>query len=136
MTFIATVSGTPARTRFRHRGVTVHHDRVFVTYRNFLYALDTKDGRPIASFGSGGRIDLREGLGRPAEGLSVSASTPGAIFEDLLILPASVPETLPGTPGHIRAFAPLRNIDAWYAAFGIKEGDPLYIAPEDRVRIW
>ena len=40
------------------------------------------------------------------------------------------------SPGHIRAFAPLRNIDAWYAAFGIKEGDPLYIAPEDRVRIW
>jgi len=40
------------------------------------------------------------------------------------------------SPGHIRAFAPLRNIDVWYDAFGIKEGDPLYIAPEDRVRIW
>jgi len=40
------------------------------------------------------------------------------------------------SPGHIRAFAPLRNIDAWYDAFGIKEGDPLYIAPQDRVRIW
>ena len=26
------------------------------------------------------------------------------VFEDLLILPASVPETLPGTPGHVRAF--------------------------------
>ncbi|MDO8678504.1 MAG: c-type cytochrome, partial [Acidobacteriota bacterium] len=51
-----------------------------------------------------GRIDLREGLGRPAEGLSVSASTPGVVFEDLLILPSSVPETLPGTPGHLRAF--------------------------------
>jgi quinoprotein glucose dehydrogenase len=47
---------------------------------------------------------LREGLGRPAEGLSVSASTPGVVFEDMLILPSSVPETLPGTPGHIRAF--------------------------------
>ena len=40
------------------------------------------------------------------------------------------------SPGHIRAFAPLRNIDAWYDAFGVKQGDPLYIAPEDRVRIW
>ena len=40
------------------------------------------------------------------------------------------------SPGHIRAFAPLRNIDAWYEAFGVKEGDPLWIAPEDRVRIW
>jgi quinoprotein glucose dehydrogenase len=97
-------NGAPARTRFRHRGVTVHQDRVFVTYRNFLIALDKKSGQPIASFGANGRIDLREGLGRPAEGLSVSASTPGVVFEDLLILPASVPETLPGTPGHVRAF--------------------------------
>jgi quinoprotein glucose dehydrogenase len=96
--------GSGARTRFRHRGVAVHRDRVFVTYRNFLFALDKKTGTPIASFGAEGRIDLREGLGKPPEGLSVSASTPGVVFEDLLILPSSVPETLPGTPGHIRAF--------------------------------
>ena len=96
--------GSTARTRFRHRGVALHADRVFVTYRNFLFALDKTTGQPIASFGTNGRIDLREGLGKPAEGLSVSASTPGVVFEDLLILPSSVPETLPGTPGHIRAF--------------------------------
>lgn len=95
--------GAP-RTRFRHRGVTVHQDRVFVTYRNFLYALDRATGRPIATFGAGGRIDLREGLGVPVERATVSASTPGAAFEDLIILGSSVPETLPGTPGHIRAF--------------------------------
>ena len=40
------------------------------------------------------------------------------------------------SPGHIRAFAPLRNIDAWYEAFGVTESDPLWIAPEERVRIW
>src|SRR5213080_151037 len=93
-----------ARTRFRHRGVTVHNDRVFVTYRSFLYALDKRTGKPIPSFGAGGRVDLREGLGLPPERASVSASTPGAIFEDLLIMGSSVPETLPGSPGHIRAF--------------------------------
>lgn len=92
------------RTRFRHRGVTVHRDRVFVTYRNFLYALDRGTGRPIATFGEDGRIDLREGLGRPVERATVSASTPGAIFDDMIIFGSSVPETLPGTPGHIRAF--------------------------------
>jgi quinoprotein glucose dehydrogenase len=96
--------GSAARTRFRHRGVTVHGRRVFVTYRNYLYALDTQTGRPITSFGNDGRIDLREGLGMPAERASVSASSPAAIFEDLLIIGGSVPETLPGTPGHIRAF--------------------------------
>src|SRR5439155_174767 len=61
-------------------------------------------GQPIASFGTAGRIDLREGLGMAAERATVSASTPGQVFEDLLIMGSSVPETLPGTPGHIRAF--------------------------------
>ena len=40
------------------------------------------------------------------------------------------------SPGMVRAFAPLRNIDAWYEAFGVKEGDKNYVKPEDRVRIW
>jgi len=30
----------------------------------------------------------------------------------------------------------VRNLDAWYAAFDVKPGDKLYLAPEDRVRIW
>jgi quinoprotein glucose dehydrogenase len=96
--------GAAVRTRFRHRGVTVHHDRVFFTYRNYLYALDKRSGRPIASFGTEGRIDLREGLDRPAEKQTVSATSPGVVFEDLIILGSTVPETLPGSPGHIRAF--------------------------------
>jgi putative endopeptidase len=40
------------------------------------------------------------------------------------------------SPGQIRAFAPLRNVDAWYDAFGIEEGSPHYVKPEERVRIW
>ena len=40
------------------------------------------------------------------------------------------------SPGMIRAFAPLRNVDAWYEAFGVKEGDKNYVKPEERVRIW
>jgi quinoprotein glucose dehydrogenase len=96
--------GAAGAGRFRHRGVTVHKDRVFVTYRSFLWALDRTTGTPIASFGANGRVDLREGLDQPAEKLTVSASTPGVVFEDLLIMGSSVPETLPGSPGHIRAF--------------------------------
>jgi quinoprotein glucose dehydrogenase len=96
--------GANSTARFRHRGVTVHKDRVFVTYRSFLYALDIKTGQPMPSFGTNGRIDLREGLDQPAARLSVSASTPGTIFEDMIIMGSSVPETLPGSPGHIRAF--------------------------------
>jgi quinoprotein glucose dehydrogenase len=96
--------GAAPGARFRHRGVVVHRDRVFVTYRNLLYALSTRDGRPIAGFGTGGHVDLRDGLGRPADTLTVTASTPGVIFEDLLIMGSTVPETLPSAPGDIRAF--------------------------------
>src|SRR5207247_399157 len=96
--------GTAPRARFRHRGVMVANDRVFVTYRNFLWALDRRTGQPVRSFGADGRIDLREGLDQPSERMSVSASSPGVIFEDLLIIGSTVPETLPGSPGHIRAY--------------------------------
>ena len=40
------------------------------------------------------------------------------------------------SPGMYRAFVPLTNIDAFYAAFNVKPGDKLYRAPEDRVKIW
>jgi putative endopeptidase len=44
--------------------------------------------------------------------------------------------TNPHSPGAVRAFAPLRNVDGWYEAFGVKEGDANYVKPEERVRIW
>ena len=97
-------NGAPPTSRIRHRGVVVHNDRVLFNYRNRLYALDRKSGRPIPTFGDSGWVDLRQGLGRPVEGLSVSASTPGVVFEDLLIMGSSVPEQLPSAPGDIRAF--------------------------------
>ncbi|MDM1378551.1 M13 family metallopeptidase [Myroides marinus] len=45
-------------------------------------------------------------------------------------------KTDPHAPGHYRAYVPLQNVDAFYEAFGIKEGDKLYIKPENRVKIW
>ena len=39
------------------------------------------------------------------------------------------------SPDQFRA-ATVRNIDAWYAAFGVQSGEKLYLAPPDRVRIW
>ncbi|MFD2542724.1 M13 family metallopeptidase [Lacinutrix gracilariae] len=45
-------------------------------------------------------------------------------------------KTDPHSPGMTRAVQPLLNVDAFYEAFDIKEGDKMYIAPEERVRIW
>jgi quinoprotein glucose dehydrogenase len=97
-------NGAPPTSRIRHRGVVVVNDRVLFNYRNRLYALDRKTGQPIRSFGDSGWVDLRQGLGRPVDGLSVSASTPGVVFENLLIMGSTVPEQLPSAPGDIRAF--------------------------------
>ncbi|WP_445145565.1 M13 family metallopeptidase [Dyella sp. Tek66A03] len=42
----------------------------------------------------------------------------------------------PHSPRAFRVNGPVRNLDAWYQAFGIQPGDKLYVAPADRVRIW
>ena len=45
-------------------------------------------------------------------------------------------KTDPHSPGIQRATQPLKNIDAFYEAFDIKEGDKMYLPEEERVRIW
>jgi len=42
----------------------------------------------------------------------------------------------PHSPGQIRAINPLRNVDAWYAAWKIGPDQKQYVAPDKRVRIW
>ena len=91
--------------RIRYRGVVVHDGRVYFNYRHRLFALDAKTGLKARGWGNdSGWVDLRAGLGRPVEGLSVSASTPGAVYRDMLIIGTSVPEALPSAPGDIRAY--------------------------------
>ena len=92
-----------------NRGVTYWADgadrRIFFSAGSELLALDAATGRPVSTFGRGGRIDLREGLDRDVFFLAVSATTPGIIYRDLLILGSMVGEgPAPGAPGHIRAF--------------------------------
>ena len=45
-------------------------------------------------------------------------------------------KTDPHTPGRWRATEPLKNVDVFYEAFNIVEGDSMYVAPSNRVRIW
>jgi putative endopeptidase len=44
--------------------------------------------------------------------------------------------TDPHSPGRFRVLGPLRNVDAWYQAFGITPDNAMYIPPEKRARIW
>ncbi len=45
-------------------------------------------------------------------------------------------KTDPHSPGMIRATQPLRNMEAFHRAFDIRQGDKIYLPPEQRVKIW
>lgn len=45
-------------------------------------------------------------------------------------------ETDPHSPGQYRANGSVRNVPEFYQAFDVSEDDALYLAPEDRVKIW
>ena len=91
-----------------NRGVMYWADgserRVFAAVGNFVYALDAATGKLFESFGTGGRIDLREELGRPPQTQGVRLTSPGAIYKDLMILGGRVGESLPTSPGDVRAY--------------------------------
>ena len=90
------------------RGVAYWTDgkegRIFAGVMNYLYALDPATGKPIPSFGEGGRIDLRKNLRGDYLVQSIALTTPGIVYKDLIIVGGEMPETLPAPPGDIRAY--------------------------------
>ncbi|MET0180322.1 MAG: PQQ-binding-like beta-propeller repeat protein [Novosphingobium sp.] len=78
--------------------------RLFASSVTNLYALDPDTGRPIASFGDGGKIDLRQDLGRDPEQNAVFLTSPGIIHRDLIIVGFRTSENPPAPPGDIRAY--------------------------------
>jgi quinoprotein glucose dehydrogenase len=81
-----------------------HDERILAGVMNFLYSLDARTGKPVPSFGEGGRIDLRKQLRGDFEQQSIVLTTPGIVYKDLIIVGGRNPETHPAPPGDIRAF--------------------------------
>ena len=79
-------------------------ERILVGVLNFVYALDAATGKPITSFGKDGRIDLREDLGRDPAAQSIYMTSPAVIYKDLMIVGGRESETLPASPGDVRAY--------------------------------
>ncbi len=105
----------PAKTNTRFntsRGVVYWEDgddkRILYTVGNKLFAINASDGKSMASFGTNGSADLHAGLGDGLEtsidSLSVSASTPGVVYKNTLVLGSSVSESGDAAPGHVRGF--------------------------------
>ncbi|HLT73086.1 MAG TPA: PQQ-binding-like beta-propeller repeat protein [Cyclobacteriaceae bacterium] len=92
------------------RGLTWWEDgdeqRIFTCFSYRLIALDAATGAQIMSFGTGGYVDLRKGLrnDNEIESYVVDNTSPGVVYDDLLILGSRVSESYHGMPGHIRAY--------------------------------
>ena len=69
-----------------------------------LQAIDARTGKPIASFGVNGRVDLRQGLDRDPETVEQQSRLPGKVFENLIILGSATNREYTSAPGDIRAF--------------------------------
>ena len=101
-----------------NRGVVYWTDgardrRIFVTAGRRLYALNADDGRPISTFGDSGSVDLARGLSREIGNAYLVATSPGVVFEDLLIQGTRVGEEEGSAPGDVRAYDARTGMIRW-----------------------
>lgn len=97
-------SGANRGVMYWSAGAGTTDQRVFGAVDNFIYAIDAATGTAIPTFGSNGRIDLRENLDRDPATQGVRLTSPGVIYRDLMIIGGRVGEGLPTSPGDIRAY--------------------------------
>jgi quinoprotein glucose dehydrogenase len=118
-----------------YRGVAYWEDgadqRILFTAEHYLYAIDARTGLPVAAFGEDGRVNLEIDRGEDPEAWVVPTS-PGIVYEDLLILGGEVSELHGAAPGHIRAFDIRTGEVVWTFHTIPRPGEPGYDTwPED-----
>ncbi|MEO8019299.1 MAG: PQQ-binding-like beta-propeller repeat protein [Pseudomonadota bacterium] len=88
--------------------------RLLFTLEDTLQAIDARTGKSILTFGTQGLVDLRQGLGRDPNTLRrVASSTPGRIFENLILLGSATGEAYFSAPGHLRAYNVVTGALVW-----------------------
>ena len=76
----------------------------------YLLSIDPKTGKPDPAFGLGGRVDLKEGLGRRFEPRLYTVNSAPLVTRDVVIVGSAMPENVSGgvekdmPPGHVRAY--------------------------------
>jgi len=90
------------------RGVTYwangEDKRILYSAGNYLLAINAKTGKLIKSFGTNGKVNLNVGVRDNPEKISVTLTTPGSIFKDLIIIGSRLPDFYGAAPGYIRAY--------------------------------
>jgi quinoprotein glucose dehydrogenase len=105
-------NGTPSNNGFVHRGVAYWADGddqriLYGTGDGYLICLNARTGKPIAGFGSNGRIDLTSGLGRSVNRDLYGVSSPPVICRDVVVMGSKVhdvPVAKVMPPGDVRGF--------------------------------
>jgi quinoprotein glucose dehydrogenase len=82
--------------------------RILFSAGNKLYALNAVTGRPIQEFGLGGYVDMRYGLDRPVEKVSISAPAASVIYKNLVIM-----GSMGAAPGDVRAYNVITGKMEW-----------------------
>src|SRR5207237_4142546 len=99
---------TRARETHVNRGVVYWAEgadrRILFTAGRRLYALDAGSGRPVLTFGDSGFVDLGAGLSRDVGDAYLVATSPGVIYENVLVQGTRVGESEGSAPGDVRAY--------------------------------
>jgi quinoprotein glucose dehydrogenase len=132
----STEQHTPVRFILNNnRGVTYWSEgtdqRILYTAGSWLFAVNAATGKLIDSFGTKGKVDMHDGLGRDVKDLYVIATSPGIIYKDLYILGSRVDEGPAAAPGHIRAYNVRTGKQQWIFHTIPQPGETGYDSWED-----
>jgi quinoprotein glucose dehydrogenase len=87
--------------------------RILFTAGDHLFAVNANTGKPVESFGDHGKISMNDGFrGNPAA-ISVIPTTPGIVYNNLLIMGTEVSELYGAEPGYIQAYDIVTGKRVW-----------------------
>lgn len=98
-------------TILRYRGLNYWENadgtdrRIFFPDKDQLFAIDAKTGKLISTFGDNGKVNLKVGLGRDSNKIPrIQPTSPGRVFENLIIMGSGTGERYDSPPGDLRAY--------------------------------